>query len=62
MEDFNELSLEDREYVIEIINKQLIEAKRDAIAKRVKEARANYKKGKSKTGSAEHLLKDLESD
>lgn len=62
IEDFNHLPLEEREYVIEIAKKQLIEAKREKIAKRAKEAENNYKKGKVKSGSVKDLQKDLESD
>jgi len=43
IEDFNHLPLEEREYLIEIAKKQLIEAKREKIAKRAKEAEKNYK-------------------
>jgi len=32
IEDFSHLPLDDREYLIEVIKKQLIEAKRDTIA------------------------------
>ena len=44
IEDFSQLPLEDKEYAIDVIKKQLIEAKRDAIAKRAKEAMANLKR------------------
>ena len=62
IEDFNELPFEDREYAVELIRKQLIEAKRERIAGRAKEAMSNLKKGKVKRGSGEDLLKDLEND
>ncbi len=62
IEDFNELSFEDRVYAIEIIQKQLIEAKREKIMARAKEAMANLKKGRVKRGSVEDLLKDLDND
>jgi len=62
IEEFNELPLEEKEYAIEIINKQIVEAKRNAIAKRAKNAKANYKKKKTKCGSVKDLVKDLESD
>ncbi len=62
IEDFSHLPLDDREYVIEVIKKQLIEAKRDNIAKRTKEAMANLKKGKIKRGTVKELYEDLESD
>jgi hypothetical protein len=62
IDDFNELPFEDREYAIELIQKQLIEAKRERIVRRVKEAETNLRKGKVKRGTMEDLLKDLEND
>jgi hypothetical protein len=62
IDDFNELPFEDREYAIELIQKQLIEAKRERIVRRVKEAETNLRKGKVKKGTMEDLLKDLEND
>jgi hypothetical protein len=62
VEDFNELLFEDKEYAIELLRKQLVEAKRDGIAIRAKEAMSNLKKGKVKRGSFEDLLKDLKND
>jgi hypothetical protein len=62
IEDFNHLPLEEKEYLIEIAKKQLIEAKREQIAKRAKEAEKNYKKGRIKSGTVKDLRKDLESD
>ncbi len=62
IEDFSHLPLDDREYLIEVIKKQLIEAKRDTIAKRAKEAMTNLKRRKIKTGTVKELYEDLESD
>jgi hypothetical protein len=62
IDDFNELPFEDREYAIELIQKQLIEAKRERIVRRVKEAETNLKKGRVKRGTVDDLLKDLEND
>ena len=62
IDDFNELSFEDKEYAIELIQKQLIEAKRERIVRRAKEAETNLRKGKVKRGTMEDLLKDLEND
>ena len=36
IDDFNELPFEDREYALESIRKQLVEAKRNAIFRRAK--------------------------
>ena len=62
IENFNNLSLEEREYLIELAKKQLIEAKRERIAEIAKNAEKNYKKGKVKSGTVKELFKDLESD
>jgi hypothetical protein len=62
IEDFSHFPLDDKEYAVEVIRKQLIEAKRVAIAKRAKEAMANLRKGNSKIGDIKELYKDLESD
>jgi hypothetical protein len=62
IEEFNLLPLDDKEYAAEIIKKQLIEAKRGAIAKRAKEAETNLRKGMIKKGTIKELYKDLESD
>ena len=62
IEDFNQLPLDDKDYVIDIIKKQLIEAKREAIAKRAETTLSNLKKKKVKSGTIEELYKDLEGD
>lgn len=62
IEDFSHLPLDDKEYAVEVIRKQLIEAKRVAIAKRAKEAMANLRKGNFKIGDIKKLYWDLESD
>ncbi len=62
IEEFNHLPLDDKEYAVEVIRKQLIEAKRAAIAKRAKEAMVSFRKGNFKIGDIKELYKDLESD
>ncbi len=62
IEEFVDLPLEDKEYVAELIQKQLIEAKRDQLSRRAKQASQNLSKGKVRQGSIADLLKDLESD
>ena len=60
--EFIQLPLEDKEYATELIKKQLIEAKREAIARRAKTASANFMKKITKSGTVKDLYKDLESD
>jgi ribosomal protein S1 len=62
IDDFKALPLDDKEYALDVIKKQLTEAKRAAIAKRAKEATSNLKKGAVKTGTVKELYKELESD
>jgi len=62
IKDFSLLPLDDKEYAADIIEKQLIEAKREAIAKRAKRAMANLRKGAVRKGAVKDLYKDLEID
>jgi hypothetical protein len=62
IEEFIHLPLDDKEYAAEVIKKQLIEAKREAIAKRAKTAMAGFRKKTTRQGSIRELYKDLESD
>jgi hypothetical protein len=59
IEDFTQLPMVDKEYAVDVIKKQLTEAKRNAIAKRAKEAMASFKKGAARKGSVQDLYKDL---
>lgn len=54
--------MDDKEYVVDIVKKQLVEAKRDAIAKRVKQTMANLKNGLVRKGTVKNLYKDLDGD
>jgi hypothetical protein len=62
IDDFSHLPIEDKEYAAHIIKKQLLESRRDAIAKRAKQAETNFKKGSVKQGGLKDLYKDMESD
>jgi len=57
--NFNELTEDEKEYFLETARKQMIELRRYQIAGRVKEAEENYATGKSKSGNADELIKDL---
>ena len=60
IEDFEGLSVDEKEYALDLVKKQLIEAKRNALAKRAREAVAHLRKGRVKKGTVNHLYKDLE--
>lgn len=62
IEEFNHLKVEDKEYVAALINKQLIDAKREKLAHRGKAATENLKSGKVSEGTVEDLYRDLEND
>lgn len=59
---FKELPFAEKEFALEILEKQMIEERRKLLANRVKEARANYRSRKVKEGTLKELLKDLNSD
>jgi hypothetical protein len=62
IEGFSHLPQEDKEYVAEIIKKQVIEEKRSRLAERAREARMNSERGSAKTGTLKDLMEDLDSD
>ena len=62
IKEFGQLPPSDKEYVAEIIKKQIIELKREKLARRVKKAKKNLEKGLVKSSGIEELFKDLESD
>ena len=62
IEEFSHLPPEDKEYVAEIIRKQLIEAQRNRLSERAQEARLNLEVGSVKTGTLEDLMEDLDRD
>jgi hypothetical protein len=62
LNEFNRLPLGEKEYVVEVMERQLIEAKREAIAKRAKKTMTNLRKGAVRKGTIRELYKDLESD
>ena len=48
-----------REDLIDILQRRMIEQKRKTLAANIREARAEYQKGKVKSGSVEDLLQDI---
>jgi hypothetical protein len=59
---FNELTLEDKEYFLGLVEKQIIEERRNAILERAKEAELNYANGNVISGSVDELMEYLEND
>jgi hypothetical protein len=62
IEEFSHLPPDDKEYVAEIIRKQVIELKRERLAQRAEKARESFKKGEVKTGVLTDLMEDLDRD
>ncbi len=61
LEIIESLPEEQRETIIEIVKRRLIEEKREHLAQMVKEAREEYARGECRKGTVEDLMRDLES-
>jgi hypothetical protein len=59
LEYVDKLDIEDQQYIQEIIQRRLIDAKRSVIVHRAKDAKDNLRKNKSRSGTAKDLLADL---
>lgn len=59
---WDKLTLDDKEYTLELMQKEIIDSKREILLDRVKEAEANYLLGQIHSGSVEDLFKELEDD
>jgi len=62
LDEIASLSLDEQEMLVDILKKRNIEQKRLRIAREVKEAQREHKKGLTKRSTIEDLIKDLESD
>ncbi len=60
IESFEKLEIEDKEFVFDLLKKQLVEIRREKISERAKEAYENYLKGDVKKGTLKELFEDLE--
>ncbi len=58
LEYVGKLDIEDQRYLLEIIPRRIIDAKRLAVVRRAKQAKANVQKHKSRCGTAKDLLAD----
>ncbi|MCZ7384804.1 MAG: hypothetical protein O8C63_08670 [Candidatus Methanoperedens sp.] len=59
LEETEHLGIDDREYLLNILSKRLVELKRAKISKRAKEAVGEYKNWTVKSGNFNDLWKDL---
>jgi len=62
LESVSKLPLEDQLMISEIIHKRVIEEKRKKLADSIKESKEEYKAKKTKRGSIEDFLKDIEKE
>jgi hypothetical protein len=62
MELFGKLPLNDRSFAIDLMQRQIVEAKRNKLAIRAGQAFRNYKQGRIKRGTVADLKKALEND
>jgi hypothetical protein len=62
LNDFQNLPLQDKEYFFDVVQKQLVEAKRDLLAERIFEAKEHYASGRCKSGGIKEMMEDLEGD
>jgi CHASE3 domain sensor protein len=62
LDEIASLSLDEQEMLLDLLKKRNIEQKRLRIAREVREAQREHRKGLTKRGTVEDLIKDLESD
>ena len=59
LEEIDQLDIDDRNYIHQILSCRLIETERSRIAKRALEAEENYSQGKVRSGSVRDLFNEL---
>jgi hypothetical protein len=62
LDEITSLSLDEQKMLLDILKKRHIEQDRLRIVREVREAQREHKKGLTKRGTVEDLMKDLESD
>ena len=60
--EFSQLSLEDQEMLLDILKKRTIEQKRMKIVQDVKVAQRGHRKGLTRKGTVDDLVRDMGSD
>ena len=61
LESVEELSFEEKEFLVEILQKRIIEQKRERLYNEVTEAIAEYESGKLKPMTVDEIMKELKS-
>ena len=62
IESVEALPLDDREILIDIINRRIIEQKREELVADMEESLQAYRKGEVRIGTVDDLLRDLDED
>jgi hypothetical protein len=60
--EFSQLPLEDQEMLLDILKKRTIEQKRMRVGQEVREAQEEHRRGLTRKGTVEDLIKDLAGD
>ncbi len=60
LKEINNLPEENKDYLREVILKQLTEQKGEKLLLRIREAESNYSSGETNKGTAEDLLRDID--
>ena len=59
IESVEDLPLDDREILIDIVNKRIIEQRREELVADMEESLQAYRKGEVRVGTVDDILKDL---
>ena len=59
LEEIDQLTIDDRLYIHQILSCRLVETERSLLAKRAREAEENYSRGHVRSGSVRDLMNDL---
>lgn len=62
IESVEALPLDDREILMDIINKRIIEQRREELVADLEESMQAYRKGEVRIGTVDDLLRDLDED
>jgi len=62
IETVESLPIEDREMLVEIINKRIVEQRREELVADMEASLEAYKRGEVRTGTVDDLMKDLQED
>ena len=62
IESVEALALDDREILVEIINKRIIEQRREELENDMEESLEAYRKSEVRVGTVDDLLRDLDED